>query len=327
MTLQRDTRIVVAGEALIDLLVGDDPRHPTAHPGGSPANTAIALARLGTPVGFAGRFGDDVFGDLLLANLMADGVDVGLAVEAMEPASLALVTRATDGAVCYSFHVAGTADWFWSEGELPERLPGSVRAVHTGSLAVALMPGAAALTSWFGRQREWCTTSLDVNIRAGLVGDREEFLPRLENLIATSDIVKASAEDLAWAAPGEDPIAVAVRWQRELGPTLIIVTVGGGGAVAVHDGRVLRRPAFPVAVTDTVGAGDTFSAGLLHRLDEHDLLDRDRLRRIGADELAAALDYASAAAALACTRAGADPPRSSEVEAFIRQSGRRLAAH
>ena len=126
-------RILVAGEALVDLLVPGDPRHPVACPGGSPANTAIALARLGTPVAFAGRFGNDRFGDLLLANLADNGVDLSHAVEADEPASLAVVTLGADGVPTYGFHVSGTADWAWTDRELPGVLPSEVLAVHTGS--------------------------------------------------------------------------------------------------------------------------------------------------------------------------------------------------
>lgn len=155
-------RILLAGEALVDLTVPDDPRHPVARPGGSPANTAIALARLGTPVAFAGRFGNDRFSDLLLANLADNGVELSYAVEATEPTSLAVVTLATDGVPTYGFHVSGTADWAWTDGELPDTLPPEVLAVHTGSLAVAR---ADTLVRWFQRQRPHRVTSLDPNIR------------------------------------------------------------------------------------------------------------------------------------------------------------------
>lgn len=298
--------VVVVGEALVDLLVDTDPRHPVAWPGGSPANTAIALARLGTPVGFAGRFGNDRFGDLLLANLTANGVDLTYAVEADEPTSLAVVTRGPDGGASYGFHVAGTADWSWAEHELPD-LPAGVLAVHAGSLAVALAPGADTVAAWFARQRGRCVTSLDPNVRPALVGHRESYRPRLEALVASSDIVKVSAEDLAWVYPDEDPVSVAQRWRREL----VVVTFGANGVVGVLSGHTVRRPAVPVSVVDTVGAGDAFSGGLLHWLATRGRLDR--LADLSVTELTQALDYASAVAALACTRPGADPPHAHEV--------------
>ncbi|MFJ8816497.1 carbohydrate kinase family protein [Amycolatopsis thermoflava] len=310
--------ILVAGEAIVDLLVGDDPRHPVASPGGSPANTAVALARLGTPVSFAGRFGNDRFGDLLMSHLSGNGVDLGHAVEAAEPASLAVVTLDPDGLPAYGFHVEGTADWLWADGELPGALPAEVLAVHTGSLAIARQPGAEVLARWFEDQRRHRITSLDPNIRPDLTGDRTTYLRRLERLVAASDIVKVSAEDLAWVHPGEDPVRVATRWSRELGPALVVVTLGGDGATALHPGGTVRRPAARVSVVDTVGAGDAFSGGLLHWLAGHDRLDRDALARLTTSELARALDYAAAVAGLTCARPGADPPTARQVRSALR---------
>ncbi|MFC7615122.1 carbohydrate kinase [Actinokineospora soli] len=294
-------------------MIGDDPRRPVAFPGGSPANTAIALARLGTPVGFVGRFGNDRFGDLLLANLAANGVDLTHAVEATEPASLAVVALGQDRGPAYGFHVSGTADWAWRDGELPV-LPADVQAVHTGSLAVALAPGADRLTRWYADQRAHRVTSLDPNVRPALVGPRDPYLARLETLVAASDIVKVSADDLAWTHPDADPAAVALHWQRDLGPLLVVVTLGGDGALAVHGGRVVHRPAAPLSIVDTVGAGDAFSGGLLHWLGERGLLRRDRLAALDAAELHHAIDYATTVAGLACARPGADPPHHTEVE-------------
>lgn len=312
-------RVIVAGEALIDLIVGEDPRHPTAIPGGSPANTAIALARLGTPVAFLGRFGDDTFGELLRTNLAANGVDLAYAVRAGEPASLAVVTSSPDGPT-YGFHVSGTADWAWRPTELPVELPADVRAVHTGSLALALEPGASVLGRWFAGQREHRVTSLDPNIRPALVGPRAEYARRLAALWSVSDIVKVSVEDLQWVYPDTDPVAVARRTQDDLGTPLVVVTLGGDGAIALHGGQTYRRRAAPVSVVDTVGAGDTFAGGLLHWLDENDSLTREGLRSITGPEIDQALEFAITVAGLACTRPGADPPRRTEADAALRRS-------
>ncbi|SDI09453.1 fructokinase [Actinokineospora alba] len=311
-------RVIVAGEALIDLIVGEDPRRPTAIPGGSPANTAIALARLGTPVTFLGRFGSDTFGELLRTNLAANGVDLAYAVAADEPASLAVVTHTSDGPA-YGFHVSGTADWAWQPTELPD-LPAEVRAVHTGSLALALEPGASVLGRWFAAQREHRVTSFDPNIRPALVGPREEYRQRLTALWAVSDIVKVSVEDLQWVYPDSDPVAVGRRLQDDHGTPLVVVTLGGEGAVALHGGRTCRRRAAPVSVVDTVGAGDTFSGGLLHWLDENGALSREGLRSLTEQEIDQALEFAITVAGLACTRPGADPPRRAEAHAALQRS-------
>ncbi|MBC6446162.1 carbohydrate kinase family protein [Actinokineospora xionganensis] len=311
-------RVIVAGEALIDLIVDDDPRHPTAVPGGSPANTAIALARLGTPVSFLGRFGDDTFGRLLRTNLAADGVDLAYAVAADEPASLAVVTRTPDGPA-YGFHVSGTADWAWRQAELPAQLPADVGAVHAGSLALALEPGASVLGRWFAAQREHRVTSFDPNVRPALVGPRAEYARRLTALWAVSDLVKVSVEDLQWVYPDTDPVAVALNLQDDLGTPLVVVTLGGDGAVALHSGLSYRRRADPVSVVDTVGAGDTFTGGLLHWLDENGSLSRDGLRSLTDRAIDQALEFAITVAGLACTRPGADPPRRAEADAAIRR--------
>jgi fructokinase len=308
-----DPTLLVVGEALIDLLVDDDPRRPVACPGGSPANTAIALARLGTPVAFAGRFGNDRFGDLLLSHLGNNGVQLANAIEADEPASLAIVTRNTDGSAFYTFHVAGTADWAWADGELPDDLPAGTVAVHTGSLATALSPGADVVTAWYCRQQRRRTTSFDPNIRPDLVGSREEFLPRLERLVGASDIVKVSSDDLEWAYPGSDPLVVAHEWQ-DRGPSVVVVTLGAAGALAVHRGHALHVPAPPTTVVDTVGAGDAFTAGFLHWLGTHDRLGREHLPQLSNDELTTALQHASTVAALTCQRPGADPPFGEELD-------------
>lgn len=312
-------RVVVAGEALIDLIVGEDPRHPTAIPGGSPANTAIALARLGTPVAFLGRFGNDTFGDLLRANLTADDVDLTYAVAATQPTSLAVVTHTPTGPT-YGFHVAGTADWAWQAGELPVELPADVRAVHTGSLALALEPGASVLGRWFAAQRAHRVTSFDPNVRPALVGPRAEYAEKMTALWAVSDIVKVSVEDLGWVSPDLDPLAAARGLQRDLDTPLVVVTLGGDGAIALHKGKTHHRRAEPVAVVDTVGAGDTFTGGLLHWLDENDSLTHDGLRGLTGADLDHALEFAITVAGLACTRPGADPPRRAEAEAAIRHS-------
>lgn len=315
-------RVAIAGEALIDLLIEDDRRRPTASPGGSPANTAITLARLGTSTTFLGRFGDDSFGSLLRDNLAANGVRLDHAVDTTEPASVAVVTSDEAGGATYRFHVTGTADWAWSPAELPAMLPVSVAALHTGSLALALPPGAEVLADWYRRAPDSVVRSFDPNIRPALVGPRAEYVPRLESLVAASDIVKVSAEDIDWAYPGTDPLDVAHAWQGDGGPAVVVVTLGGDGAVACRDGRTVRAPAAGLPIADTVGAGDAFSGGLLHWLSESDFLRRERLRLLTDEELRMSLEYAATVAGVTCTRPGADPPRAREVATLLPHSFR-----
>jgi len=307
--------IIVAGEALVDLVVDPhDPRHPTAHPGGSPANVALTLARLGTPVAFVGRSSGDAFGQLTRHHLADNGVDLRYVVSAAEPASLALVTVNPDRGATYSFHVAGTADWAWAVEELPRDLSDGTLAIHAGSLALAMPPGGRILESWLEQQRAGCTISLDPNVRPALVGPREDYRERLAAWVRTSDIVKVSAEDLAWVYPGDDPVEVAQRWLRTGdGPVLVVVTLGAAGAAACVDGQVIRRAASPAAVVDTVGAGDAFSGGLLDWLARNNRLRRDALGTLTVDQAVAAVDFASTVAAATCGRPGADPPHRHEL--------------
>ncbi|HZB29977.1 MAG TPA: carbohydrate kinase [Streptosporangiaceae bacterium] len=306
--------VVVVGEALVDLTADEgDPTRFTAHPGGSPANVAVTLARLGTPVRFAGRLARDGFGRLLRAHLTGNGVDLSLCVDAAEPAGLAVVTRAADGHAEYAFHVTGTADWQWKTAELPHDLDADTLAIHTGSLALALAPGGPAIAVWLAEQRRaGRVISLDPNVRPAVLHDPRWYRPRLESWAGRSDIVKASVEDLAWVYPGEDPDGVALRWSVR-GSALVVITHGAAGVDAVVDGQIVRRPARPATVADTVGAGDAVSGALLDWLARHDRLSRAALAAITPSEMATALDFAAEVAAVTVSRPGADPPHRDEL--------------
>ena len=296
--------VVVVGEALVDLVPGGDGTYLT-RPGGSPANTAVALARLGTPVAMLARLSGDEFGRLLRSHLVDNGVDLSHAVEADEPSSVALVTRGADGSPSYRFWVEGTADWQWRPGELPELEP-DVVAVHAGSLALLRAP---ALEAWLPSVQAQATICLDPNLRSGLlpVGARE----RVERWLRIADIVKLSAEDLALLYGDEPPADVARRWRRR-GPALIVVTAGASGATAYFGDTVLHRDAPAIEVVDTVGAGDAFTAAMLHELAARRLLG-GRLPALAADDVDAALELAVRAAALTCTRTGAAPPSATDL--------------
>ena len=310
--------ITVVGEALIDLVPAAQDGLFEASPGGSPANVAVGLARLEVPVRLAARIADDLFGRRLRAHLASNGVDLSYAVHAREPASLAVVSVGPEGGPEYDFRVAGTADWQWTAAELAGIPDQHVLALHTGSLAAVLPPGADAIQQLVERARATATISYDPNCRPLLMGAPAEVHARIEHLVGCSDVVKASAEDLAWLLPGRAPADVASAWLGS-GPALVAVTLGADGVVAVAPSAgTLWRPGRKVEVRDTVGAGDAFVSALLAALFERDLLGaarREALRSIGPQLLAEVLDEAVTASAITCTRRGADPPRRRELHA------------
>ena len=303
--------VAVVGEALIDLVPRDQDGLYQAVPGGSPANVAVGLARLQVPARMVARLADDPFGRRIRRHLAGNGVDLGGVVTAAEPTSLAIVDVDPDGAVSYDFRVDGTADWQWRDAELDRVLDGRLLALHTGSLALTMAPGADALLRLLRRARGAVTISYDPNCRPLLMGSPERALERAERLVALADVVKASVEDVAWLLPGRAAEEVAEAWLA-LGPALVAITCGAEGVVAVAAGTgLLRRPGRRVAVVDTVGAGDAFTSALLAGLYRRDLLGTERraaLRAIGEATLLEVLDEAVLAAAITCTRRGADPP-------------------
>jgi fructokinase len=303
--------VAVAGEALIDLVPTDVDGLFSAVPGGSPANVAVGLHRLGVPTRLVARLADDAMGRRLRRHLESNGLDLGHVVTAAEPTSLAIVSVEGDGTVGYDFRVDGTADWQWTDEELADVVGADVAALHVGSLAMAIEPGASALRRLVERVREQVTITFDPNVRPLLMGRREAVVTRVEELVALSDVVKASAEDLSWLYPDDTPADVAARWLG-LGPSLVAITLGPDGVLAAGSATgLVQRPAVPVAVVDTVGAGDAFMAALIAGLAQRDLLGRaqtERLAALDAGELATVLDDAALAAALTCSRPGADPP-------------------
>ena len=309
--MARTAKIGVVGEALIDLKVAeDDPARPVAHPGGSPMNVAVTLGRLESDAAFLGRLSGDAFGKLLRSHLTDSGVDLRWAVEAEEPTSLAIVSVAPGGGASYSFYVEGTADWQWRIDELPSAP--ELTAVHAGSLGIALEPGGAAVEEWLDSLSSAVTVSLDPNVRPALLGDRERYRDRLEKWLAFSRIVKVSDEDLEWIWPGADPGELARGWVED-GRSLVVVTRGGDGSLVLCGGEEFSVPAHPADMVDTVGAGDSFSGGLLDWLGRNDRLSPGALDRLSADEAREAVRFASMVAAVTCSRPGADPPRRSEL--------------
>ncbi|MFC5661594.1 carbohydrate kinase [Kitasatospora misakiensis] len=291
---------VVIGECVADV-VRTDGGPDAVHPGGSPANVAYGLARLGEPVTLLTQLAEDPYGRLIRAHLESAGV----AVRSEQPADgtprtpSAVVRLDGQGLAHYTFDIG----WTLPVVDLP-LTPGHL---HIGSIAAVTEPGAAAVLALVERWRGRAAVSYDPNVRPALMGEHAGAVRRVERCVALSDLVKASDEDLAWLYPGRTPEEVARHWLG-LGPATVAVTRGPAGAFALTaDGRHAEAPARAVEVADTVGAGDAFTAALLHA------------RHTGAS-LDAALARATAAATLTVTRPGATPPDAAELAASLGRS-------
>jgi fructokinase len=301
----------VLGEALVDVVVTDQGER-RAHPGGSPANVAVGLARLGSPVWLLTEIGDDAYGHLLREHFDANGVNLPAGLEAGRPTSIAEATIGPSGAATYVF------DLRWNAPGTDRPLPAGSGHVHTGSIGALLPPGGKKVPGWVEAARAHGTVSYDPNVRPALMGAAESARPRVERLVALSDVVKASDEDLAWLVPELPPEDVATAW-LDLGPALVVVTRGDRGAWVVTSQGSFEVATVPVEVVDTVGAGDAFMAGLLDGLRLADLIGRDRrdaLHDAQRDVVARALRRAALVSAYTCARRGADPPTVHELEAW-----------
>ncbi|MCX4825764.1 carbohydrate kinase [Streptomyces sp. NBC_01142] len=306
---QQTSRIVVVGEALIDLKGAPDGRTFIAHPGGSPANVAYGLARLGRPVTLVTEMGDDPFGRLLHQHLTEAGVELAVPPDPAVATGMALVAVGPDGSASYDFRVR------WNP---PVPLaPSDAVALHTGSIAAFMEPGATAVEDMLTVARGRATVTFDPNCRPALMGDRDTARRRLERLLALTDVVKASDEDLRWLYGDSPPEAVVADW-LDRGPGLVVITCGGRGALAFGRAAEAQCPAVPVAVADTVGAGDAFMSALLHGLGTAGCLGASRralLASLDRSDLDGILRTAVLAAAVTCTRPGARPPTAAEMAA------------
>lgn len=319
--------VVVVGEAVIDLVPVGGHTYD-AKPGGSPTNVAVGLARLGQDVELLGRLGQGAFGDIVRGHVHANRVGTRFAIAATEPATLAVVTLDDAGKAEYTFYAEGTSDWSWTADELAPGFASQPLAVVAGSITLGREPGASAVGSALRRLHQSGTASivLDPNLRPQLIGSRQRERDRWAELVRLADIVKVSDEDLRWLLPDTDPLRIARSWLQSGpdghdGPGLVVVTCGSEGAIAVTRGGVEAAvPVVPIDVVDTVGAGDAFTAGLVHAAADHALLGRAARPALDAADhelLTRLLRYASTAAAITCGRAGADPPTATEVQALV----------
>jgi fructokinase len=310
--------VAVAGECVVDLVAEAGGAYVPL-PGGSPANVAVGLARLGVPTRMIARIGGDPFGRTLRDHLVRNGVGTETVVSAPEPSSVAFVHHDADGVPSFDLRIAGTADWQWTEAEvIGPRLDG-LAALHIGSLALVMPPGADVLAGLARRLRGEATISYDPNCRPAVMDGVPDARARIEALLRVADVVKVSDADLAWLRPGRGHEGFADELVSA-GVSVVAVTHGAAGSVVT--GRrcpALRVPAHPTEVVDTTGAGDSYMSALLAGLGRRGLLGAERreaLRSAEAPVLAAVVDEAARAASITCSRQGADPPTRAELEAF-----------
>ncbi|MGX9355212.1 carbohydrate kinase family protein [Roseobacteraceae bacterium S113] len=297
--------ILCCGEALIDMLPRESDEGGLFLPaaGGAVFNTAIAAGRLGAPAGYFGGLSTDLFGTQLAESLTASQVDFALCPRSAAPTTLAFVTL-KDGHATYAFYDENTAGRSLTEADLPA-LPTDIEALFFGGISLVSEPAAdayAALCAKAGSR----LVMIDPNIRPAFITDEARYRARLSEMIARADIVKVSDEDLAWLTGGDDPRAL----MGETGPALVLMTRGSEGATAYFATQELDMPAEPATVVDTVGAGDTFNAGILAGLATAGALSRDALTP---DTLRPAMALAIKSAAVTVSRAGANPPWASEL--------------
>jgi fructokinase len=326
-------KLCVLGELVVDLLPvpeagagpeGTAPQY-VARPGGNALNVAVAAGRLGAPVALVARLGTGPLGAALRRHAELSGVDVSGFVDAEEPVSLAVIGLHPDGSPDYGFHVLGAADWQWTDAELARSVPEGTAVLHVGSISSWTEPGGGAIAALVERLAGTALISVDPNIRppladgpvgASLGNDRARVTARLDRLLAQADVVKVSAEDLAWLEPRTEDLDDAARRWADRGPALVLLTDGGSPLRIARPGRpVVRRESPRVEVADTVGAGDSLAAGLLSGLLAAGVTDRAALEALDDARLLELVDDAALIAALNCTRVGADPPTRAEVDA------------
>lgn len=313
--------ILCCGEALIDMLPrltadGDSAFAP--HAGGAVFNTAIALGRLGTPAGFFSGLSTDLFGQLLTDTLAASQVDTGLAVRSGRPTTIAFVAL-TDGHATYAFYDENTAGRMLTIADLPA-LPDTVQALFLGGISLVNDPAASTYEALQARAAATLPTMIDPNFRALFVdaqealtpGTRAAYMARVDRMMAAADIVKLADEEIATVFGAPDHLAFA-RALIARGPRVVFITQGARGARAITATQDRFVAATPVTVADTVGAGDTFNAGVLTALHRPGLLTKAALAALPDTALDAALTLGTRAAAVTVSRPGANPPWSHEV--------------
>ena len=308
--------ILCCGEALIDMIPtptesGQDGFVP--HSGGAVFNTAIALGRLGVQTGMLTGLSSDLFGQQLAQGLADSHVDTGHVITSARPTTLAFV-HLQDGHATYHFYDENSAGRMLAVADLPD-VSGDVKTLYFGGISLACEPGADTYAELLRREGASRAVMIDPNIRTGFIKDEAAYRTRLDGMLARADIVKVSDEDLDWIIPGDGVLADKAAMIRDKGASVVIVTRGGDGATGfLADGTEVSAAAERVEVVDTVGAGDTFNAGVLAKLDALGVLTKEALASLSGDALQQALLFGAQVAAVTVSRAGANPPWAKELQ-------------
>ena len=311
--------ILCCGEALIDMIpaptdAGAEGFVP--HSGGAVFNTAISLGRLGVPTGFLTGLSNDMFGEQLAQDLARSNVDSRFAVRSDLPTTLAFV-KLTDGHATYTFYDENTAGRSLRPEQLSD-IPAEVTALYFGGISLISEPCADFYAALAEREAPHRTIVLDPNIRPGFITDEARYRARLARMIAVADIVKVSDEDLDWIIGGDTDKDSKVAHLLGQGPNIVVLTEGSAGASAWRAGKApVTVPAQRANVVDTVGAGDTFNAGVLAQLLSDARLARAELQTAQDTDLTAALQKGAAVAAITVARAGANPPWAEELNTQV----------
>ena len=305
---------VVCGEALMDVFAAGGTvagMALDARVGGSPFNAAIGLARLAQPVAFLSAVSHDFLGERLMQALVAEGVDTSTVQRVDAPTTLGLVGLDAAGVPSYSFYGEGGADRRLTADAIAS-LPQGVRAIHLGSYATVVEPIASTLRALVEREHARTLIAYDPNVRLNVEPELERWQDMLQWMLPRACLLKISDEDLQLLLPGATPEEFA-RSALDRGVKLVVVTRGAEGAVAWTPQTRVSVPTVQVELVDTVGAGDTFQAALLTWLAEHGALSAPALQALSSAELELALRFAVRAAAITCSRRGADMPRRNEL--------------
>jgi len=305
---------VVCGEALMDVFAaGDTPTGMAldARIGGSPFNVAVGLARMGQPAGFLGGVSQGFLGERLLQALKHEGVDLRCVHRLDAPTTLSLVGLDAQGVPSYAFYGEGAADRLLPLTAL-ENVPPEARVFQFGSYAMVVEPVAATQRALVEREHRRSLIAYDPNIRLNVEPDIQRWRDTLAWMLPRTHLLKVSEEDVGLLFPGAELDALAREWLSQ-GVALVVITRGGEGALAWTASAQARSEAVRIELVDTVGAGDTFQAALLTWLAEHDALSAPSLRGLSKTQLSQALAFAAQAAAITCSRRGADLPRRSEL--------------
>jgi len=290
----------VCGEVLIDIL----PTGPVV--GGGPANTAKALARLGYEVDFIDGISNDAYGMSARKELSRDGVGLTLALASDKPTCTATVTLDSKGSASYEFLIDGTATFDFNNSWLPDPEGLKPSVLHIGTLVTIIEPGATVLFDWALKVGEFAPIVFDPNIRPSVMGDRAKYASAVEKWVSISSVVKVSDDDIKWLYPEESLDVVAHRWIAA-GVNCVVITRGAHGLIGFTAKGMEEVDGIKVDVVDTVGAGDTVGAIVVEAIIKHSV------HGLEGQVLNAVLHKAAIAAAITCSRAGAQPPRTHEL--------------